>query len=419
MKKVSAILIGAGQRGVSAYSQYALNFPNEFEVVAVAEPRADRLADFAKTFNIPPQNCFSDWKELLKKPKMADCAMVCTQDREHFLPTVQALKQGYHVLCEKPMSPIKSEIIEMGAMAKKYGRILSICHVLRYSPFFTKVKEILDSGEIGELVSVQHIECVAYWHQAHSFVRGNWRNSKQTSPMILQKSCHDMDILLWLIGSKCKSISSFGSLKHFTAANAPDGAPEYCLDGCQHRETCPYYAPKIYIEDEGSHTSVIRSVVSLDTSRAGLLKALEKGEYGRCVYRCDNDVVDNQVVNMAFDNGVTVAFNMCAFTAGGGRQINFMGSRGQLTGFMEENKINVYDFKTGNVKELTIKTPAEGHSGSDSMLMKDFVELVRLDGQKASKTSCDVSVESHLMALAAEESRVSGKTINFDEFANN
>ena len=174
MKKVTAILIGAGLRGGYVYSQYALDHPDEFQVVAVAEPDKERREIFAAKHHIPEELCFKSYEEILAKEKMADCAMVCTQDQMHYEPVVMAMEKGYHVLCEKPMSPDKEEIIKMGEMAKKYNRILSVCHVLRYSPFFSKLKELLEEGRIGRLITIQHIEEVGYWHHAHSFVRGNW-----------------------------------------------------------------------------------------------------------------------------------------------------------------------------------------------------------------------------------------------------
>ena len=230
MKQVTAVVIGAGQRGADVYAAYALNFPNELKIVGVAEPLDDRRAEFAKLHGISDENCFNTWEELLGKERFADCALVCTQDKMHYGPVMRALELGYDVLCEKPMSPDRDELLAMGQKAADTGRILSIAHVLRYSPFFVKIKELIDEGAIGDLMTIQHIESVGYWHMAHSFVRGNWRSSKETSPMILAKCCHDMDILLWLAGSRCKSVSSFGSLKHFKAENAPKGAAKYCLE---------------------------------------------------------------------------------------------------------------------------------------------------------------------------------------------
>lgn len=404
MKQVTAILLGAGQRG-NAYADYALQHPNEFKIVGVAEPRAERLQEFCLKHGISAENSAADWSELLSRPKMADCVLVCTQDQMHCLPVVQSLQKGYHVLCEKPMSPSIDEIERMTAQAKQSQRILSVCHVLRYSPFFSKVKQLLDEGAIGKLISIQHIESVGYWHAAHSFVRGNWRKSEETSPMILAKCCHDLDILLWLAGSHCTHVSSFGGLSHFKAENAPEGAPLRCTDGCKHRDDCPFYAPRFYLEHPKAVSDNFVSVLTSDTTNEGILQALQNGPYGRCVYRCDNDVVDNQVVNLLFENGVTVGMTMCAFTKNCERVINLMGTKAQLRGNMEKGELELLDFASGHTTIIKLNMPTTGHSGSDSAMMKDFVTLVQSD-TISSRSDASLSAESHIMALAAEQSRL-------------
>ena len=415
MKPITAIVLGAGQRGANVYAAYALNFPNELKIVGVAEPRADRRAAFAADHSIPESHCFESWEGALGCEKFADCVFVCTQDRMHYEPVLQALDKGYDVLCEKPMSYDRAELIAMGEKARQTGRMLSICHVLRYSPFFVKLKELIESGAIGQLVSIQHIESVGYWHMAHSFVRGNWNRSEDSCPMILAKCCHDTDILTWLIGSSCKAVSSFGSLAHFNAAHKPSGAPPYCLDGCTHRDDCPYYAPRFYLEHPRAVSDGFVSVVSLDSSHEAVLNALQRGPYGRCVYQCDNDVVDNQVVNLLYENGVSAAMTMCAFTEHCERIINVMGSHGQIQGNMESSTLEISDFASGNRTTLHVHTPAGGHSGSDAAMMRDFLQALHSGG--GSKTSADASVESHLIALAAEESRLNGgKAINMNEW---
>lgn len=416
MKQVTAILIGAGLRGDYAYSSYALDHPGEFQVVAVAEPDETRRKEFGGKHNIPEDMQFASYESLLSREKMADCALVCTQDHMHFEPVIMALKKGYHVLCEKPMSPDAAEIVKMGSMAEKYGKILSICHVLRYSPFFVKLKELLDAKRIGRLMSIQQIEEVGYWHHVHSFVRGNWRNAEQSSPMILQKCCHDMDILLWLVQSHCLNISSFGKLTFFKEENAPEGAPERCLDGCEHRDVCPYYAPGFYLEHPKAEADRLVYAVTGDIRRETVIQALKEGPYGRCVFHCDNDVVDHQVVNLEFENEVNVSFVMSAFTKDCVRKINLMGSTGQITGNMDEGRIELYDFVSGNTETIDLHTASTGHSGSDECMMRDFVRLVAEDGKREGKTTASASVESHLMALAAEKARVSGQTVSLPAF---
>ncbi|MDD7267949.1 MAG: Gfo/Idh/MocA family oxidoreductase [Lachnospiraceae bacterium] len=414
MKQVTAILIGAGLRGGYVYGQYALEHPDEFRVVAVAEPDRQRRELFAGKHGIPEELCFESYGELLAKDKLADCAMVCTQDRMHLEPVRLAMEQGYHVLCEKPMSPDKQEILEMGRLAERHGRILSICHVLRYSPFFSKIKELLEDGRIGQLMSVQHIEEVGYWHQAHSFVRGNWRNAEKSSPMILQKCCHDMDILLWLVGGHCRRISSFGSRSFFKLEQAPTDAPAYCLDGCPQRDTCAYYAPRFYLEHPKAVADGLIYAVTDSTEPQSVLEALKTGPYGRCVFRCDNTVVDHQSVDLEFDNQVTASFLMTAFTDQCARRIRLMGANGEIKGDMEAGVIELIDFVSKNSEIIRLHTPATGHNGSDTSMMRDFVRMVATGS--GGRTAASVSVESHLMALAAEEARLSGRVISMKEF---
>lgn len=412
MKKITAVLLGAGNRGVG-YGKYALDNPYEIEFVAVAEPIEERRESFREEHNIQKDSCFFTWEELLSKPKMADCILICTQDQMHYEPTMKALKLGYHVLLEKPMAIDPVECVKMGKYAEDNRRAFSICHVLRYTNFFSTLKDLVDGGEIGKLVSVQHNENVGFWHQAHSFVRGNWRNSEESSPMILQKCCHDMDILRWLIGSECTNISSFGALTYFKAENAPEGAPKRCLEGCPAAKECPYYAPKTYLT---SNIEWPTSVISADMSLESRRKALMEGPYGRCVYHCDNNVVDHQVVNMEFENEVTVAFTMCAFTKECSRTIKLMGTKGEIRGAIEKGEIQILNFSTGTETVLHLSTDDSGHSGGDYGIMADFVKLVQADGKIEGRTSATNSVQSHLLAFAAEKARLEKKVVNMHEY---
>lgn len=418
MKQVTAVLIGAGGRGMRCYAPYALNNPHELKFTAVAEPQRERREEFKKLYNIPEDMCFESWEQLLEKPRLADAAFICTQDRMHYEPTVKALNKKYHVLVEKPMSPFLNECIEMADAAEKNDRILSVCYVLRYTNFFRTIKELLDEGRIGRVVSIQHNENVAFWHHAHSYVRGNWRNTKESSPMILAKSSHDMDILHWLVGAECVNISSFGDLMHFKSENAPAGAPKRCLDGCPKEKECPYFAPRFYFSpNEIWDLSVISSMIENgDNSREGLVKALNNSPYGRCVYHCDNDVVDHQVVNMEFANGVTAAFTMCAFTENCSRTIKIMGTKGELRGDMLKNEIEVTRFLGGAKETIELSKPCSGHGGGDEALVHDFVKSVRNDEKEKAGTTGLQSIHSHVMAFAAEHARLEKRVVSIKEY---
>jgi predicted dehydrogenase len=417
MKPVSLALIGAGQRGMDCYGVEALRHPDSVRFVAVAETNPERRERFRLEHDLPTERCFSRWEDLLARPNLADGVLVCTQDRMHFAPTMAALATGYHVMLEKPMSPDPRECIEMAEAADGAQRILLACHVLRYTSFFARIKGLLDEGRIGRLISIQHNENVAFWHYAHSYVRGNWRRSDESSPMILAKSSHDMDILLWLAGADCLALSSFGSLTHFTPENAPTGAPDRCLDGCPAAESCPYHAPTFYLTGSAGWPA---SVVSDDTSQGALLAALLTGPYGRCVYRCDNDVVDHQVVSMEFANQVTATFTMCAFTDDASRTIKLMGTEGEIRGILADkrNEIEILHFPT-RTRELLALQPEEGpqgHGGGDSGVMQAFVGLVLANDWHNVPTSAAVSVQSHMMAAAAETSRLERRTIAMPDY---
>lgn len=415
MEKIKAILLGAGGRGMYSYAEYALRNPEKIEFIAVAEPNAERRERFVKLHNIAPENAVDSWEKLLERPKMAEAAFICTQDQMHFEPAMMAFEKGYHVLLEKPMSTSAKECLAMGEYAEKHNRIFSICHVLRYTDFYTTIKGLLDGGRIGKLITVDQIENVGFWHFAHSYVRGMWRNKEQSGPVILTKCCHDMDILLWLAGDDCVSLSSYGSLSHFKKENAPKNAPLRCLDGCPLSDECQYYAPKTYMVTD-KRFYPFQFMLCTDQSPTARMEALKTSQYGRCVYHCDNNVADHQVVNMQFKNGVTAAFTVSAFTEECTRTLKMMGTTGEIIGDMEKNEIIINDFTNGHKDVITLKEAVSGHSGGDDGIMKDFINLVKADGNIKSLTNAKTSVQSHLMSFAAEESRLQGKTINLYDY---
>jgi predicted dehydrogenase len=409
---VDLVIIGLGQRGLDTYGQIIKENPHLARVTAVADPRQERREKARQMFGLSDEQIFNSADELLAKPQLATAAIITTQDRDHYKPTVTALKKGYHVLLEKPMSNDPMECLDIADTADQYGRILTICHVLRYTSVLQKLKEIVDSGRIGRLVSVQWTENVPFWHQSHSYVRGNWRNSDLSSPMILAKSCHDVDAISWLVGKKPTRVSSFGSLVHFRPECAPEGATKRCTDGCPVEHECPYSAIKIYL---GHYTGWPVSVISEDHSLEGRLKALQEGPWGRCVYYCDNNVVDHQVVNIEFEDGTTAAFTMCGFSFDSGRTIKLMGTLGQVRAHSDKFEIEVTDHLTGT-RETMKFTARGGHGGGDPGLMRSFIRLIKTGKLDINLTSAQVSAESHMIAFAAEESRVSGEVVDMGKF---
>ncbi|MEC1522093.1 Gfo/Idh/MocA family oxidoreductase [Neobacillus niacini] len=414
MKPMTAILIGAGDRGARAYAPYALSHPNELTIIGVADPNQERRMKIKQEHQISEAHCYESWEEILKpESKIADIAIICTLDRNHYKPTMRALELGYHVLLEKPMSPDPVECIAMEQAAKKYNRQLTIGHVLRYTEFWSTIKNIISKGEIGEVVSLQLNENVEVMHMSHSFVRGNWNNKDKSSPMILQKSCHDMDIISFVMGKDCKRISSYGSLMHFKEENAPLGAPKRCLEGCPAELECPFHAGRYYL---GEGKGWAKKFTEDDTNE-GIIKALNETPYGICVYHSDNDVVDHQVVNMEFEGGATATFSMCGFTREQTRIVQIMGTKGEIRGNMEENSISIFDFLSKQETVIKFDNPIGGHGGGDNGIMRTFLREIQYGNNEDSVSNASASVRSHLMAFAAEESRINhGQSINIDDY---
>ncbi len=417
MKQITVAIAGCGSRGLDTYAECQTRFPDKMKIVAVADIRKERLALAQKLYDLKDDQLFDSAEEMLQKGRIADVMFICTPDRMHYTEAMEALKNDYHLLLEKPISPTQQECRDIEKLATEKKRHVVVCHVLRYTVFFQKLKELLENDRIGDVVSVQAIEKVGYWHQAHSFVRGNWKNKEQSSPMILQKCCHDMDILLWLVGKKCKEVSSFGDLRLFKKENMPEGATTYCMDGCKVKDTCPFNAERLYTEqmDKGNFDWPV-NVVQTNPTREGVLEALKKGPYGRCVYQCDNNVVDHQVINMNLEGDCTINFTMCAFTAHGGRRIHLMGTKGDIVADMETNTIKVMPF-LGEEEEIDVKTLSNdfsGHAGGDARMVEEFLTLVSENGTPSrTLSSVSRSVESHLVALAAEDSRLeNGKVMH-------
>ena len=409
-KPVTVMIIGAGGRG-RTYARYAEKFPQSMKVVGVADLNPHRRKEMAKKHNIPAENQFGHFNEALSKPKLADAVVIATPDNLHYEPCMKALALGYDVLLEKPVAPTEKECRAILKQAHKYNRIVAVCHVLRYAPYFVALKQVLESGAIGDIVNIQHFEPIRYAHMAHSYVRGNWPLSTKTTPIILAKSCHDLDILRWLIDKPCETIAAEGSLHLFRPENAPKGAPERCTDGCPHEAECPYSAIDIY-ERRKQHLGAF----DLPRKDPALIREkLKTTNYGRCVFRCNNDQCDHYVAILKFKDGVTASFTMDAFTPWGGRRTRIMGTKGFIEGDMKT--FTFYDFRSGHksVWDQKVSEVAEykgsGHGGGDHLLVRDFVRAVSAQDEKLLSSTIDVSIESHVMGFMAEKSRKSMKKV--------
>ncbi len=400
---VRALLLGAGHRG-SVYADFAIKNPAELKLVAVADPNPRRRLRTARAHGIPDSRCFTSWDAAMAQPdllQLADAVIIAMPDHLHTAPCLQALDLGLDVLLEKPIAPSEAECRQILDRARSTGRIVGVCHVLRYTPYFREIKEIIDAGLIGQIISLQHLEPIEHVHMSHSYVRGAWRNSDDATPIILAKSCHDTDIIRWLVGQHADNVHCFGNLKWFHNANAPEGSTERCTDGCKVEGECPYSALQIYYRDRKR-----LYVFDLPDNRSRwddlIMEGLKTTDYGRCVYRMDNNQPDHLTVNILFREGVTAAFSMEAFVSYEGRRTRVMGSLGDITGDMES--FTLTSFKTGKRSTWTMKTDA--HGGGDHPMVRDWVQAVGQKNPALLSSSIEDSVESHLMAFAAERSRL-------------
>ena len=409
-KKIFTVaIIGVGARGADAYGWQIHDAKDKFKIVSLCDLREERLERYSKKFNVPAEACFTDENEFFKE-KRADLLLVATQDKDHTGHCVKGFALGYDIMTEKPLTDKKEECEILLNAQRKAGTKALVCHVLRYAPAFVKAAELINNGAIGKLVAINALERVGYWHQAHSYVRGNWRNTDCSAPMILAKCCHDLDLLQYYARSKCESISSTGDLVYFKKENAPEGATKRCVD-CPHVNTCPYSAKRIYVDMWKSRECPVdiwpfNVLTTPPITEEKLFEAIANGPYGRCVYDCDNNVVDHQLTTMTFENGVKATLTMTGFTSAGGRRYHFHGTIGEI--ILEEGSNTLTVQRFGEDAEIldfsTLEESGYGHGGGDVFLIRTLYEV--LAGTATAETAFEASVESHLMGICAEESRL-------------
>jgi predicted dehydrogenase len=439
------VVIGAGDRGRNAYAPLLLARPELGLIVAVAEPDEERRRAFAARFGLSADACFASDRELLEHSRLADFAIVATPDAYHLEPATAALERGYSVLLEKPMASNEADCERLAGVAERTGSLLQICHVLRYAPLYRTLKQAIDAGEIGEIVTIQHSENVSYWHYAHSYCRGNWRNRAASSPMILAKSCHDLDILYWLAGAEPLRLTSLERPTWLCEANAPEGAPEYCIEGCRHAESCPYDAVAMYRDlspllidlqmkttlqssasaEHEARSEVPRargwrswpiSVITRDPTPAGVDRALRTSRYGRCAYRVgDNDQPASQSVDVLFANGVNASFTMHSTSFREGRETRIDGTRGSIVAglYTLEQFLRVHDHKTGLARVVDLPAIEGNHGGADPLLFEAFLAAAR--GEARPITTAAESLWSHRMAFAADRAAREGCVVSWKQ----
>ena len=412
---VSLLVVGAGNRG-TAYADYALRHPEQARVVAVAEPRAAHRERFAELHGLDEGSCFADWREL-PTDRIADVAIVATPDREHVAPAVALAAQGYSLLLEKPLATDEAGCLEVVEAVEKAGVVAAVAHVLRYTDYTRLLKEVVDSGAVGEVMSVDHLEPLGHWHHAHSYVRGNWRREDESAPMLLAKSSHDLDWLGFVLGRSCTAVSSFGELSHFRPDQRPEGAADRCLE-CALEPTCAYSAPRLYLgRVRAGELGWPVSVVAQPPTEESVREALAVGPYGRCVWACDNDVVDHQVLALSYEGGITATMTMTAFSRGRARETRVFGTRGELYG--DGSSVTVYDFLTdsttihesSHVSDGSIVT---GHGGGDQRIVAELVTAVATGDPNRVSTTPRHTLESHRVVFAAERARREGRVVHLD-----
>ena len=429
---VELTMVGAGLRGAQCYGPVALRHPDELRFVEVVEPNAVRRRQFAQEHGISEDRAYPGVAEWLSGRRRSRAAVIATPDRQHVGPALAALEAGYEVLMEKPMAPTPEACVDLVRTAQRLERTLQVCHVLRYTAFFRQLHEIVRSGVLGELVTVEHRENVASWHMTHSYVRGAYATTSTSSPFLLAKACHDLDVMSWNLGDPCVRVSSVGSLRHFRPEHAPAGAPARCTDGCPVEAQCAFSALHIYLgeEDPGSaygwrpHTPFAWMPLTegggfdpatgmLTETAADRLAQLSQGPYGRCVYACDNDAVDNQVVTMELASGATAVLVVHGHSDTDERTMRYDGSDATLYGRFGDYspaELTLHHHRSGEVEDVPIHAVPGLHGGGDVGLMRDFAACLRGDAPPGSEAA--EALESHLLGFAAEEARTEARVVD-------
>jgi predicted dehydrogenase len=403
--------VGAGDRG-RTYAEQVRAHPQLGRVVAVAEPDPERRLLFAARHGLDPKAVYTDWQSALSARPRAKAVFVCTQDADHAAPAIAFARAGYHVLLEKPMATTPEDCRAVVEAVENAGILFAVCHVLRYTPITLELRRLIASGAIGDVVGAHRLEPVGYWHFAHAYVRGHWRREEFSGSVLLAKCCHDLDWLRSLLGSRCLRVCSFGGLHHFRPERRPLGASDRCLT-CQLEPDCPYSAPRLYLgELERGNRGWPVDVVALNPSPQTIAEALDRGPYGRCVYACDNDVPDHQVVSLEFAGARWATFTMSAFTPQTHRKTTVFGTHGCIID--DGQQLEVTDFRTAQTRPVVVPGAEERHGGGDEALIRSFLSAVLQDDRTLLSSGPREALESYLMVFAAERARRERRVVELE-----
>lgn len=416
-KPITAIIVGGGHRAI-IYGEYSLTHPDELKVIGIADPDESRRKSAAVKFGFSEEFCFESAEELAKKGKLADVIINGTMDCDHVKTSIPLLECGYDMLLEKPFAVNKEEMTELIDVVNKNQNKVMICHVLRYSEFYKQIKQLISDGELGEIISIQLCEDVSYHHYATSYVRGKWSNSNESgTSMLLAKCCHDMDLMMWLMGDvKPEFVTSTGSLQYFKRENAPVDAGERCMVDCKHVDTCNLSARRIYLDLPGKWDFYVwpeHHDADYQT-KYDFLK--NESPFGKCAYKCDNNVVDHQTVMVRFENGATGSHNLTAGSAFSQRIIRVIGTKAEINGTFESQKftlsyVNPHAENDHISKEFDLSESCSafvGHGGGDHALVSDFIKMINNEPTSISCTEINDSVFGHLAVFSADESMENG-----------
>lgn len=422
-KKVNAVIVGAGHRSL-IYGDYALENPDRIQICAVAEPNPERRNHAAELFHLDEKDCYPDANALYASGVQADLVINGTMDRYHVETTLPALRAGYDVLLEKPICANREELKLLVDEARKRKSRVMVCHVLRYASFYREIKKRLVAGEIGRIINICSEENISYHHMAACYVRGRWaRRDLCGSSILLAKCSHDIDLISWyLSGVAPVCAASFGGIKTFCPEGAPQGAGTRCLTDCQIEAECPYSARNNYLTKNRWTPYVFG-----DREKRGDLTLDEKIEslktdnpYGRCVYRCDNNVADHQTAMFQFEDG-TVATHTLNVSPKACRTVHIVGTNGEISGTMENNYFIVRRHSLAADRDYTEEKvevaidAGDRHGGGDYHLMEDCVNVLSGMEPSVSYTDLEDSINGHLMVFAADEAMESGAGVKIEK----